>query len=66
MPRGMNDLQSGPPIAEKSYRVANPRGLPAGTWILRVGDRRWAEGDPYDGPVTTRFVEQGFIVEVTT
>ena len=45
-----------------TYIVANPRGLPAGSWIIRVGDRRWAEGDVYDGPVTERFIDNGFIV----
>lgn len=52
------------PAAPVTYRVANPRGLPAGSWIVRIGDRRWCEGDPYDGPVTERLVAQGFIVEV--
>lgn len=47
-----------------TYRVANPRRLPAGTWVIRVGDRRWAEGDVYDGPVTERFLDAGFIVPV--
>lgn len=47
-----------------TYIVANPRGLPAGTWIIRVDDRRWFEGDVYDGPVTERFVRDRFIVPV--
>ena len=48
------------------YVVANPRGIPAGRYILhaRVGDedRYWFEGDDYDGPVTDRFVNERFIV----
>lgn len=47
-----------------TYRVANPRGIPAGSYIIRVGDRRWFEGDAYDGPVTERFVRDRFIVPV--
>lgn len=47
-----------------TYRVANPRGIPAGSYIIRVGDRRWFEGDVYDGPVTERFVRDRFIVPV--
>lgn len=45
------------------YRVANPRGIPAGRYIIRAGERMWFEGDIYDGPVTERFVRDGFIVE---
>ena len=48
----------------KRYRVANPRGLPAGKWVIRVGERRWFEGDEYDGPGTDRFVRDGFVEEV--
>lgn len=47
------------------YVVANPRGIPQGRHILRVGERRWYEGDAYDGPVTDRLVEGGFLLEVT-
>lgn len=47
-----------------TYRVANPRGIPAGSYIIRVGDRRWFEGELYDGPVTERFVRDLFIVPV--
>lgn len=47
------------------YRVANPRGLPPGSWIIRAGEQRWREGDDYDGPVTERFVRGGFIVEAS-
>lgn len=52
------------PTAAVTYRVANPRGIPAGSYIIRVGDRRWCEGDLYDGPVTERFVRDLFIVPV--
>lgn len=50
--------------AAVTYRVANPRGIPAGSYIIRVGDRRWFEGELYDGPVTERFVRDLFIVPV--
>lgn len=50
--------------ANVTYRVANPRGIPAGSYIIRVGDRRWFEGELYDGPVTERFVRDLFIVPV--
>lgn len=50
--------------APQRYRVANPRNHPAGKWIIRVGERRWYEGDEYDGPITERFVRDGFLVEV--
>lgn len=52
------------PTAAVTYRVANPRGIPAGSYIIRVGDRRWFEGELYDGPVTERFVRDLFIVPV--
>ena len=45
------------------YIVANPRRIPAGRHVLRIGDRVWFEGDPYDGPVTDRLVHDGFVVE---
>lgn len=48
----------------KQYRVANPRGVREGRFIIRVGERRWYEGDLYDGPVTSRFLKDGFLVEV--
>lgn len=46
-----------------AYVVANPRGLREGSWIVRQGERRWFEGDVFDGEVTERLVEQGFVVE---
>lgn len=47
------------------YVVLNPRGIPAGSYIVRVGDRRWYEGDTYDGPVdhVANLVERGFLRE---
>ena len=45
------------------YVIANPRGIPTGRHILRTGKRTWYEGDAYDGPVTERLVDGGFIVE---
>lgn len=47
------------------YVVANPRRIPPGKHILRSGDRRWYEGDPYDGPVSERLLRDGFLVEVS-
>ena len=51
---------------ERRYIVANPRGIPPGKYILhsRIAgdDRFWFEGDEYDGPVTERLVNSGFIV----
>ena len=50
---------------ERRYIVANPRGIPAGKYILHSRieeeDRYWFEGDDYDGPVTERLVKNGFI-----
>ena len=43
------------------FIVANPRGIPAGRHILRVGDQRWYEGDVYDGPVDERLLRDGFL-----
>ncbi len=50
----------------RTYRVANPRGIPPGRYIIRVGDRVWFEGDIYDGPLTDRLVVDGFVVEEVT
>lgn len=56
------------PTSTARWRVANPRGIPAGRHVLvtRVGDEDcyWGEGDDYDGPVTDRLVDLGFIVRV--
>lgn len=51
----------------KKYRVLNPRGLPAGAWIIRFGAERWCEGDdfaPPRGMGLDRFLAQGFLEEV--
>lgn len=47
-----------------SYIVANPRKLPQGTWIIRDGDRRYFEGDEYDGPNAAMWLKRGFLTEV--
>ena len=47
-----------------TYIVANPRGLPAGKWIIRDGARRYFEGDVFEGEPPRRFVAEGFVVEV--
>jgi len=47
------------------YIVANPRGLPAGKWIFRQGERRYYEGDAYDGTEPDEPLRRGFLVEVT-
>lgn len=58
--------------APEQWVVANPRGIPPGRYILHhqetgpdgdVRHRYWFEGDVYDGPVTERFVRDGFIVK---
>ena len=51
------------PKKHTGYIVANPRRIPAGKHVIRVGDRRWYEGDPYDGPLVERFVRDGFLVQ---
>ena len=48
-----------------AYIVANPRGLPAGKWIIRDGAKRYFEGDTYEGTPPARFLEQGYVKEVT-
>lgn len=61
------------PIAAATYRVANPRGLPATVNGDRIpifrqmvdGEvRAWYEGDIYDGGQPTEPLRRGFIVEV--
>ena len=47
-----------------SYIVANPRGIPAGRYIVRVGERRYFEGDAFEGVPPERFIRDGFVVEV--
>jgi hypothetical protein len=44
------------------YVVANPRGIPEGRHILRIGDKRYFEGDLYDGPADERLIRDGFLV----
>lgn len=51
------------PKTKAAYIVANPRGIPAGRHILRVGDKRWYEGDRYDGPLSERLIKGGFVVK---
>lgn len=49
-------------VAAVGYVVANPRGIPKGRYIIRTAERVWFEGDAYDGPVTERWLRDGFIV----
>lgn len=48
----------------KTYKVANPRDIPEGRYIIRQGDRYWFEGDTFDGVPTERLVKGKFLVEV--
>jgi len=64
-----------PKKIEKTYRVANPRGIPQGRFIVCVqkGDVRkdWFEGDAFDpadafSPEDFKaWLKNGFIEEVT-
>jgi hypothetical protein len=47
------------------FIVANPRGIPPERHVLRVGNKRYFEGDVYDGPDDGRLVRDGFLVEVS-
>lgn len=52
-----------------TYRVANPEGVPAEIngeriWIFSQGERRYFEGDIYDGASPAEPLRRGFIVEV--
>mgnify|MGYP003423201177 FL=1 len=47
-----------------TYIVANPRGLPAGKWIVKVDGRLYFEGDTYEGTPPARFLAEGFVREV--
>lgn len=47
-----------------TYIVANPRGLPAGKWVVRDGAKRYFEGDTYEGTPPARFLAEGFVREV--
>ena len=49
-----------------AYTVLNPRGIPKGRHILRVGEERWYEGDRFDPPKgcdVKRLLRDGFIGE---
>lgn len=54
----------------KTYKVANPRNIPQGIYILRFEDSVWHEGDDFVKPVgmeiadVDRWVGGGFLVEV--
>lgn len=48
-----------------TYIVANPRKLPDGSWIIRDGDRRYFEGDGYDGPNAEMWLKRGFLKEAS-
>lgn len=50
------------PSKTKKYIVANPRKVEG--WVIRDGDRRYAEGDVYDGPKVAMWLARGFLVEV--
>lgn len=45
------------------YVVANPRGLPKGSWIIKVDGKRYYEGDVFDGQAPARFLASGFVVQ---
>lgn len=53
-----------------TYRVANPRGIPAEVGGERIpifwqGKRCWYEGDVYTGDAPAEPLRRGFLVEVT-
>jgi len=45
------------------YVVVNPRNIPDGKYIFRQGDKRWFEGDVYDGDEPEEPLRRGFIAE---
>ena len=45
-----------------TYIVANPRGLPAGKWIVKVDGRLYFEGDAFEGVPSVRFLQQGYVI----
>jgi hypothetical protein len=52
--------------AKGNYTVLNPRNIPKGRWVIRVGERRWFEGDTLDGTEISAgdlksFIERGFL-----
>lgn len=50
--------------AAGKYTVVNPRGIPKGTPVFRQGDRKYMEGDIYDGDSPAEPLRRGFIQEV--
>lgn len=55
-------------MTQTKYVVQNPRGIPKGIRILRVGEREWKEGEtfvkPKECPTDTlkRWVEDSFLI----
>jgi len=46
------------------YTVLNPRGIPAGKHIIRVGERRYMEGEMFEPPSgcdIERLLRDGFL-----
>ncbi len=35
---------------KRSYTVGNPRGIPLGIHVLRIGEQVWYEGEGFDPP----------------
>jgi hypothetical protein len=55
-------LRSGPGRKPTGpFAVINPRKIPKGRFIIREGDKRWFEGDAYDGPKAEHWLRRGFI-----
>ncbi len=56
------DIRSGPGRKPAGpFVVINPRKIPKGRFIIREGDKRWFEGDAYDGPKAEMWLGRGFI-----
>lgn len=58
------DLKSGPGRPQKPigpFVVINPRKIPKGRFIIHEGDKRWFEGEVYDGPKAEMWLGRGFI-----
>ena len=57
------DLTSGPSKPKTKptgpFVVINPRKIPG--FYIREGDKRWFEGDAYDGPKAEHWLGRGFI-----
>jgi hypothetical protein len=50
-----------------TYKVANPRGIPAGTRIIATDTAEWFEGNPITPADVEGFeelLEQGYVEEV--